>query len=107
MTIIQPNRDRQLTSVLRLLLVVIGAVLVILIVFYNRMIAARAAHRATDIAVSQLRLDNAEIKNSYYQILENQNLVKTTEALGYIKEQNPKYLRLSAEIGSQTEISLR
>lgn len=106
MTIVQPNRDKQLTSILRLLLAAIGVSLIICVVFYNRMITQRAAFRASDKLVGDLSVSSSELKNRYYELLDNQNLDKAASDLGYIKDSNPNYLRLSAAQNGQKEISL-
>lgn len=74
----------------------IGIALVICIYVYTHMIKARSSYSASDKLVSALQVSNAELKNSYYQMMDNQHLVKVSDQLGYVKDANPNYLRLSA-----------
>jgi hypothetical protein len=108
MTIAQPNREAQLTRVLRLLFLAIAITGIISIFFYNRMVAARTLSRSAAETVESLRLANADLKNQYYVLLDNKNLLAAADSLGYVREASPKYLRLSvgqAEVDSPVAIT--
>ena len=95
-----------MTSLLRTLMALIGITLVICIYVYTHMIKARSGYSTVNTLVSVLRVSNAELKNSYYQMMDNQHLVNVSDQLGYVKDANPNYLRLSAAPTVTKEISL-
>jgi len=98
MTIAQPNRQAQLTRVLRLLFLGIAISGIISIFFYNQMVARRTAFKDATKSVAQLQQANADLKNQQYALLDDRHLTDTAAALGYVTESNPKYLRLGAGV---------
>lgn len=96
MTIAQPNRQAQLTRVLRLLFLGIAASGIVSVFFYNQMVTQRTVYKETVKAVAQLQQVGADLKNQYYALLDDKHLTDTAGALGYIKESNPRYLSLPA-----------
>ncbi|MFA6072238.1 MAG: hypothetical protein WC810_27060 [Janthinobacterium sp.] len=98
MTIAQPNRQAQLTRVLRLLFLMIAIGVVFFIFFYNKMVTNRKIHRETTKLVETLNLTSSELKNQNYIVLDNKNLLATADSLGYVKETNPKYIRLDSPV---------
>ena|SRR3989344_4868366 len=98
MTIAQPNRQTQLTKVLRLLFLGIAASGMVSIFFYNQMVTRRTSLREVTRLIEKLQLSNADLKNQYYAILDDKNLTNAATKLGYVKESNPKYLRLDGAV---------
>lgn len=98
MTIAQPNREVQLNKVLRLLFLGIVLSGMVSIFFYNQMVSQRTALRAATKNVDQLQLASADLKNRYYAVLDDKNLLQIATQLGYVKEANPKYLRLEGAV---------
>ena len=101
MTIAQPNRDAQLTKVLRLLFLGIAIAGIVSVFFYNQMVSQRTMFREMTKSVATLQLANADLKNKYYAMLDDRQLAETATLLGYVKESNPKYLRLESPVAAR------
>lgn len=97
MTISSPNHDRQLSYVMRWLFVGIIAAAVVSIGIYNKTVALRRAVAAGTQRVEQLKLKNAELKNTYFSSLDNRTLVSVVERLGYVRDNTPLYLTFRAD----------
>ena len=96
MTISHPNKEKRLAKIQRLLMAAIGVIGFISIFLYNGMLTARAAHQNKEKEVAILHIENADLKNSYYQLLDTKHLDAAATQLGYVKDPSPNYLRLGA-----------
>jgi hypothetical protein len=110
MTIATPNRDRQLACIMNWLFVGIVIASVVCVGFYNSTVEMRRAVSRKAKAVEVLKLEGAELKNSFYAVLDTPTLVAAAERLGYVKDNTPSYVSFAAD-GSATfggsSVSLR
>jgi hypothetical protein len=110
MTITAPNRERQLTYAMRWLLFGIVVLVVISVSFYNKTVTLRRFVAAQEKAVDTLKLQNAQLKNSFYSVLDTKTLVAAGERLGYVRDNNPSYLTFRADgtaVENGPSVSLR
>ena len=80
--------------------VLIGAIIVSLlaaILLYNQMIKTRDLARGAVDQTEQLRLENAELKNQLYTVLDSQNLLAVADRLGLVKDADPRYMSLERD----------
>ncbi len=101
MTIVQPNRSRQITLVIKLLLGGIAGMGVASMLLYNSLVNVRSQVLAQEKIVQELRVENADIKNEYFAQIDSRVLIEVAERLGYIKNLAPKYLTLQTELTQQ------
>lgn len=98
MTIAQPNRQAQLTKVLRLLFLGVAISGLVSIFFYNQMVIKRTMFKEVSKTLSELQAEGADLKNQYYAIIDDKHITETALALGYVKDSNPKYLRFDSPV---------
>ena len=92
MTITAPNRNRQLNYLMRWFFVGIVVLCTMSIGLYNKTVALRRAVSVVSKTIDDLKLENAQLKNAYYAVLDTHTLISTAERLGYVKDSNPGYL---------------
>jgi hypothetical protein len=110
MTIATPNRDRQLACMMNWLFVGIIIASVICIGFYNSTVEMRRSVSRKGKVVEALKLEGAELKNSFYAVLDTPTLVAAAERLGYVKDGAPLYVSFAADgtaTRSSASVSLR
>lgn len=100
MTIAQPNKDRHIVTLIKALLCGIGVMGVFSVYMYNGIIGLRAQAQQSAEEVASLRVINADLKNEYFARIDGASLVDVVERLGYVKELQPKYLKLDAAVVS-------
>ncbi len=111
MTIATPNRDRQLTYAMRWLFVGVVVFGSIVVVLNNKTVTLHRLVAQKEKIVDQLKLQNAQLKNSFYAVLDTRTLVATAEKMGYVKDSAPAYLTFrsdgTAEQDSLSSASLK
>ncbi len=100
MTIAQPNRDRQAACVLRLIVAGIIAVALVSVYAYNNTVLLRRHVVETTGAFEKLKVQNANLKNEVYGLLDSKQLVSVASRLGLVKETKPSYLSLTVSAAS-------
>lgn len=111
MTIAAPNRDRQMTFAMRWLLVGIIVFGFVAVGLNNKTVTLRRLVSAKEKIVDELKLQNAQLKNSFYAVLDTRTLVSAAERLGYVKDGTPSYLTFrsdgTAEQDTPSSVSLK
>lgn len=111
MTIAPPNHDRRMNCAMRWLLVGIIVFGFIAAGFNSEMVTLRRVVSAKAKVVDELKLQNAQLKNSFYAVLDTRTLVSAAERLGYVKDGTPSYLTFrsdgTAEQDAPSSVSLK
>src|SRR5574343_436601 len=97
MTVQSKNSDQQLTYVMRWLLVGLFVLGTLTIVVYNQTASLKRLTVRQERAVEELKLKNADLKNSYYAVLDTRSLVTTGERLGLVRDNTPSYLTFRSD----------
>lgn len=95
MTIAQPNRDRQATCIMRMIIAGIILTGLVSVYAYNETVLLRRHVIQTVNATEQLKVRNAGLKNELYALLDSKQLISVASRLGLVKESKPTYLSLS------------
>jgi hypothetical protein len=97
MTVRSTNRDQQLTYVMRWLLAGVFILGILTITVYNETATLKRLTARQDKAVAELKLQNAELKNSFYAVLDTRTLVTAAERLGFVRDNTPSYLTFRSD----------
>ncbi len=94
MTIIQPDKTSHLSSFL-ISILLIGSISAILwVVFlYNQLVDVRHEVKRQEENLQQAEVNNAELKNNLYSIIDAKNLKTSTDAQSLILDKNPEYIK--------------
>jgi len=94
MTIAQPQTHKHVLTLIKALLCGIGVMGVFSVYMHNETTGLKAQVERSAKELAELRVVNADIKNEYFARIDGASLVEVVERLGYVKEQQPKYLKL-------------
>lgn len=93
MTIIQPNKNNHKTNFLISILMMVSVVMVVLGVFlYNQLVNLQHEVKKQENNLQQAEVQNAELKNNLYSIIDEKNLEQLINQQLLILEKNPDYL---------------
>lgn len=91
MTIIQPNKNRDIMR----LLVTLGSISVGLamagVFVYLQTVNAKHDLARIKEELEIIKVENAELKNSYYEMVDTDNLERLAEEKGFVKDKNPQW----------------
>ncbi len=95
MTIIQPNKNKDFIK----LTITLGLISVLVIVYgifiYLQTVSLRHDLEVNKSNLEKLRLQNAELKNKFFQLVDSDNLEALAKARGLIQEKNPQWVSAS------------
>lgn len=93
MTIIEPNKNRVILNLPLLFLVGALASGILLNVFlYNQTVDLRFLLNKNEDDLKEIRVVNADLKNTLYKILDSGNLSELSAELGLVKDYKPDYI---------------
>ena len=91
MTVIQPNKNRSLIQ----LMFIFGAILVsiasLYVVLYSKTVSLKHDIQEVETELNTLKVQNAELKNSFYSVVDSRELDKLAQEKGLIYDKNPKW----------------
>ncbi|OGY57929.1 MAG: hypothetical protein A3E61_00035 [Candidatus Colwellbacteria bacterium RIFCSPHIGHO2_12_FULL_43_12] len=91
MTVIQPNKIKSLTH----LIFIFGFILVFMaslsVVFYSRTVSLRHDMATAQKEIDDMKVKNAELKNSFYSLVDSGELEKLATEKGLINDKNPQW----------------
>ena len=67
------------------------------VVLYNQTVELKHGISQESKLVDNLKIQNAQLKNSFYAVLDTHTLVAAAERLGYVRDNNPSYLTFRAD----------
>ena len=97
MTYIQPYQNNNKINFLISILMLSSVGIAVFGVFlYNQMIDLRYEVSAQEKNIKQSEVDNAELKNNFYQSVNSKNLESLTEGRLLVLEKKPEYVKLNS-----------
>lgn len=95
MTIIQLNKNNHKTNFLISILMMISIVAAVFGVFlYNQLVNIRHEIKRQENNLQQAEVQNAELKNNLYSILNEKNMKPLINQQSLILEKNPEYIKV-------------
>lgn len=93
MTVIQPNKNnKNIIRLVSFLSVFIFIALSAEVMVYFQTVNLRHEARQISAAIDGLRVENAELKNSFYRITDQKNLERVAKEIGLVQDKNPKWV---------------
>ena len=91
MTIIQPNKYRNLKRlVISLGVFLVGTILVWVFVYLQTVSLSHDLAKAK-VRLEEVKVENADLKNEYYSLVDTDNLEALAKERGFIKDKNPQW----------------
>ena len=91
MTVIQPNKKESSTH----LIFVFGSILVLVaslcVVLYSKTVSVKHDILAMQTEIDDMKVKNAELKNSFYSLVDSRELEKLAETKGLVNDKNPQW----------------
>ena len=94
MTITQPNKERRIKVLFNYLILGLMVSGLFSVYFYNHVVTFKKSVREKQEIVAKLELENANLKNIRFGLLDANHLSQVAFNLGMIKENNPNYLTI-------------
>lgn len=91
MTIIQPNRNQDLRRLITLLTTGLVALFLIVVFLYMQTVILKHDLTKKRNALEGLKVENAELKNNFYNLVDVGNLEQLAGELGLIQDKNPQW----------------
>lgn len=93
MTIIQLNKNNHKKNFLISILMMVSVVMAVFGIFiYNQLVSLRHEVKKQENNIQQAEVQNAELKNNLYSILNEKNIESLINQQSLILEKNPNYL---------------
>ena len=94
MTIIQLNKNNHNKNFLILILMMVSVVMAVWGIFiYNQLVSLRHEVKKQENNIQQAEVQNAELKNNLYSILNEKNIESLINQQSLILEKNPNYIK--------------
>lgn len=91
MTIIQPNKYEDVKK----LAVILGVVLVVaflgMMAVFIQTVSLRHDVEAARKMLEEIAVENAELKNEYYALVDAEHLLTLAEERGFVQDRNPQW----------------
>ena len=91
MTIVQPKKEMDLRKCGALCVTGVVLMLGVVLLSYLSLVGLRHDIANTRETLEELKVANAELKNSYYAFTSNENLEKLATELGLVKDRTPQW----------------
>ncbi|PIR98524.1 MAG: hypothetical protein COT88_01125 [Candidatus Colwellbacteria bacterium CG10_big_fil_rev_8_21_14_0_10_41_28] len=91
MTIIKPNKEKKESRSFVYAGIICGSMLVVTVISYIGLVNTRHDLSSMRNDVEDLKVENAELKNDYYNLVKSDNLERLAEERGLVKDRNPKW----------------
>ncbi|MCR4260940.1 MAG: hypothetical protein NUV96_01190 [Candidatus Colwellbacteria bacterium] len=91
MTIVQPNKEKNLRNITALCVTGVVLMLGIALFSYLSLVGLRHEISNTRESLEELKVANAELKNDYYALTSNDNLEQLASQLGLVKDKTPQW----------------
>lgn len=93
MTIIEPNKNKFKIGIFAFIIIALIIIEAVFSIFaYNKSVHLGHGLRDRSGELEALAVENADLKNKLYEVLDFQNADKLAERLGLVKERKPEYL---------------
>ncbi len=91
MTIIQPNKNEDIRKLVTFLTVGLVAVFLAVVFLYMQTVSLKHELAQKRDTLETLKVENAELKNNFYNLVDVNNLEKLAGELGLIQDKNPQW----------------
>jgi cell division protein FtsL len=89
MTTIRPNRDRNIKRVFALCYFGAGGMVLTALFSYMSLVAVKHDLSETRLSLETAKVENAELKNQYFQLTNADSVEKLAGEMGLIQDRNP------------------
>src|SRR3990167_6829516 len=91
MTVIQPNKNESLTHLMFIFGFILVLVAFLCVVLYSRTVSLRHDIAAVQADINDMKVKNAELKNSFYSLVDSGQLEKLATEKGLVNDKNPQW----------------
>ena len=91
MTIIQPNKNEDIRQLITLLTIGLVAVCLAVVFLYMQTVSLEHNLARKHNTLETLKVENAELKNNFYNLVDVGNLEKLAGELGLVQDKNPQW----------------
>ena|SRR3989344_2898399 len=91
MTIIQPNKNQDIRRLITLLTTGLVVVVLALVLFYMQTVILKHDLVKKHNTLETLKVENAELKNNFYGLVDVNNLETLAGELGLVQDKNPQW----------------
>lgn len=91
MTIIRPNAYKEIKKLVALLSVVLVGTLLLGVFIYLQTVSMKHDIANAQDNLDELKVENADLKNSFYGMMDSDNLEKLALERGLVKDKNPQW----------------
>lgn len=91
MTIIQPNKNEDIRRLITLLTVGLVGVFLAVVFLYMQTVSLKHDLAKKHNTLETLKVENAELKNNFYNLVDVGNLEKLAGELGLVQDKNPQW----------------
>ncbi|MEX2033487.1 MAG: hypothetical protein WD889_02940 [Candidatus Colwellbacteria bacterium] len=91
MTIIQPNKNEDIRRLVTLLSTGLVIVLLAVVFLYMQTVTSKHELAKKRNALETLKVENAELKNNFYTLVDVGNLEQLAGELGLVQDKNPQW----------------
>ncbi len=91
MTIIQPNKNEDIRRLVTLLSAGLIIVLLAVVFLYMQTVISKHDLAKKHNALEALKVENAELKNNFYTLVDVGNLEQLAGELGLVQDKNPQW----------------
>lgn len=95
MTIVRPNRERDLRKTILWCSIAVSGMIAFVLLSYVNLVGLRHDLTAMHDNIETMKVENAELKNQYYQLTSNDNLERLAAEMGLVKDKNPQWVLAS------------
>lgn len=92
MTIIQPNKNEDIRRLITLLTIGLVAVFLAVVFLYLQTVSLKHDLAKKHNTLETLKVENAELKNNFYNLVDVGNLEKLAGELGLVQDKNPQWV---------------
>ncbi len=95
MTVIQPNKNRNITRLIILLSVVVAIAVSFNVALYATAVSLRHDIQSFEGELEKMQVRNAESKSALYDLVATERLEKFAQEQGLVKDKNPQWAFVS------------
>ncbi len=91
MTIIQPNKNEDIRRLVTLLTMGLVVVFLVVVFLYMQTVISKHDLAKKRNTLETLKVENAELKNNFYTLVDVGNLEQLAGELGLVQDKNPQW----------------
>jgi cell division protein FtsL len=91
MTIIQPNKYKDIKRLMFSMGVFIVGIILVWVFVYLQTVNLRHDTASAKKSLEEAKVENAELKNRYYGIVDSENLENLARERGFVNDKNPQW----------------